>query len=90
MAETCVEAARELIRISPDQPDTTFIYSHGPWCGKVHISEYFMFERAFDSSERYGDSHAIRGRTASRNGLRRQPLEGGEAAIVKCIEKMIR
>ena len=49
-----------------------------------------MFERAFDSSERYGDSHAIRGRTASRNGLRRQPLEGGEAAIVKCIEKMIR
>ncbi|RMZ69507.1 fungal specific transcription factor domain-containing [Pyrenophora seminiperda CCB06] len=35
-AETCVHAAREMTRLLPDQPDTGFIYSQGPWWDVVH------------------------------------------------------
>ncbi|KAF1945611.1 hypothetical protein EJ02DRAFT_451329 [Clathrospora elynae] len=36
-AEICVEAAREMSKLFPDQPDTYFIYSQGPWWDVVHI-----------------------------------------------------
>ncbi|PZD28374.1 fungal specific transcription factor domain containing protein [Pyrenophora tritici-repentis] len=36
MAETCVYAARQMVRLLPDQPDTGFIYSQGPWWDVVH------------------------------------------------------
>lgn len=39
-AETCVEAARELANLFPEQPDLTFVYVQGPWWDMVHISEY--------------------------------------------------
>ena len=50
-AETCVGAARELTDLFSDQLNTTFIYYQGPWWDVVHISEYFMLERVFDSSD---------------------------------------
>ncbi|CAI9629556.1 unnamed protein product [Alternaria burnsii] len=36
-AETCVEAARQMTMLFPEQPDTGFIYSQGPWWDVVHI-----------------------------------------------------
>ncbi|RII19286.1 hypothetical protein CUC08_Gglean001950 [Alternaria sp. MG1] len=36
-AETCVEAARQMAMLFPEQPDTGFIYSQGPWWDVVHI-----------------------------------------------------
>ncbi|KAF1849131.1 uncharacterized protein K460DRAFT_280163 [Cucurbitaria berberidis CBS 394.84] len=36
-AEACVEAARELTKLLPDQPDADFIYSSGPWWTVIHI-----------------------------------------------------
>ncbi|KAI8938874.1 hypothetical protein NX059_004733 [Plenodomus lindquistii] len=36
-AETCVEAARELAMLFPDRPDSTFMYTQGPWWDVVHI-----------------------------------------------------
>ncbi|CAO2653872.1 Nn.00g106050.m01.CDS01 [Neocucurbitaria sp. VM-36] len=36
-AETCVDAARELTKLFPDQPDPNFIYASGPWWTVVHI-----------------------------------------------------
>ncbi|KAE8837832.1 hypothetical protein PTNB73_04160 [Pyrenophora teres f. teres] len=35
-AETCVYAAQQMVRLLPDQPDTGFIYSQGPWWDVVH------------------------------------------------------
>jgi hypothetical protein len=39
-AEACVEAALEMVKLLPDQPDLDFLYSKGPWWAVVHISEY--------------------------------------------------
>ncbi|KAH7551505.1 hypothetical protein BM1_09821 [Bipolaris maydis] len=36
-AELCVQAAEQITSLFPDQPDTTFIYSRGPWWDIVHI-----------------------------------------------------
>ncbi|XP_014555881.1 hypothetical protein COCVIDRAFT_38446 [Bipolaris victoriae FI3] len=36
-AELCVQAAEQITSLFPDQPDKTFIYSHGPWWDVVHI-----------------------------------------------------
>jgi hypothetical protein len=40
MAEICVGAAQEMTKLFPNNPDTNFIYSQGPWWDVVHISEY--------------------------------------------------
>jgi hypothetical protein len=49
-AETCVEAARQMAMLFPEQPDTGFIYSQGPWWDVVHISKYTMVEVLFHQS----------------------------------------
>ncbi|KAI4953081.1 hypothetical protein J4E86_006620 [Alternaria arbusti] len=36
-AETCVDAARNMTMLFPEQPDTQFIYSQGPWWDVVHL-----------------------------------------------------
>ncbi|KAF2030932.1 hypothetical protein EK21DRAFT_64343 [Setomelanomma holmii] len=36
-AEACVEAALEMVKLFPDQPDLDFLYSKGPWWAVVHI-----------------------------------------------------
>ncbi|KAI4947324.1 hypothetical protein J4E91_006676 [Alternaria rosae] len=36
-AETCVNAARNMTMLFPEQPDTHFIYSQGPWWDVVHL-----------------------------------------------------
>ncbi|KAI4710326.1 hypothetical protein J4E89_004779 [Alternaria sp. Ai002NY15] len=36
-AETCVESARNMTMLFPEQPDTQFIYSQGPWWDVVHL-----------------------------------------------------
>jgi hypothetical protein len=46
-AETCVEAARQMAMLFPEQPDTGFIYSQGPWWDVVHISKSTMVEVLF-------------------------------------------
>jgi hypothetical protein len=38
-AEACVEAALEMTRLFPDEPDLDFIYSEGPWWAIVHLSK---------------------------------------------------
>lgn len=38
-AELCVQAAEQITSLFPNQPDTTFIYSRGPWWDVVHISK---------------------------------------------------
>jgi len=41
-AETCVDAARNMTMLFPEQPDTQFIYSQGPWWDVVHLSKFIM------------------------------------------------
>jgi hypothetical protein len=41
-ADICVNAAQEMAKLFPDQPDTSFIYSQGPWWDVVHISEQIV------------------------------------------------
>jgi hypothetical protein len=45
MAEICVGAAQEMAKLFPNNPDTNFIYSQGPWWDVVHISEHRLFKQ---------------------------------------------
>ena len=38
-AEACVEAALEMTKLFPDQPDLDFLYTKGPWWAVVHLSK---------------------------------------------------
>jgi hypothetical protein len=38
-AATCVEAALELTKLFPDQPDLYFLYTKGPWWAAIHPSK---------------------------------------------------
>jgi hypothetical protein len=38
-AATCVEAALELTKLFPDQPDLYFLYIKGPWWAVIHPSK---------------------------------------------------
>jgi hypothetical protein len=53
MAEACVYAARRMTALFPEQPDTSLIYSRGPWWNIVHIimqsMAVLLLEMAFES-----------------------------------------
>jgi hypothetical protein len=68
-AETCVEAARQMAMLFPEQPDTGFIYSQGPWWDVVHISKSTMVEVLFIKAECRHVSYASFSRTSARDGL---------------------
>jgi len=36
-AKACVEAALELTKLFPDQPDLEFMYTKGPWWSTIHL-----------------------------------------------------
>lgn len=40
MAEICVNSARALTALFPDNPGPSFVYEQAPWWSVVHISEY--------------------------------------------------
>jgi hypothetical protein len=50
MAETCVEAAQEMTKLFPDNPDTGYVYSQGPWWDVVHISEHNLSKQSLISA----------------------------------------
>ncbi|KAF2853841.1 hypothetical protein T440DRAFT_389569 [Plenodomus tracheiphilus IPT5] len=60
-AETCVEAARELATLFPDQPDPAFIYSQGPWWDVVHIImqslAVLLLDMAYRGKKTNGEQH---------------------------------
>lgn len=41
MAEACVQAAREMTKLFPDEPDPNFMYASGPWWTIVHMSKHY-------------------------------------------------
>jgi hypothetical protein len=71
-AEACVEAALEMAKLFPDEPDLDFIYSKGPWWAVVHLSKSLTHTKhaTWNNFEHF--SHAINCGTATRDGLQKQ------------------
>jgi hypothetical protein len=42
--EACVEAALEMTKLFPDEPDLGFIYSQGPWWAVTHFSKCSSYD----------------------------------------------
>ncbi|KAH7366641.1 fungal-specific transcription factor domain-containing protein [Pyrenochaeta sp. MPI-SDFR-AT-0127] len=53
-AQACVDAALEVVKLFPDEPDPKFIYSSGPWWTIVHVimqsMAVLLLEMAYDAT----------------------------------------
>ncbi|KAB2104517.1 hypothetical protein AG0111_0g7619 [Alternaria gaisen] len=62
-AEICVEAARQMAMLLPEQPDTGFIYSQGPWWDVVHLImqalAVLLLEMAYEGKHLKGEKADI-------------------------------
>jgi hypothetical protein len=43
-AEACLNAALEIAKLFPSQPNIEFIYANGPWWNIVHVSKFVQKE----------------------------------------------
>lgn len=43
MSEVCVDSARALTALFPDNPNSDFVYKTAPWWSIVHISKCIVF-----------------------------------------------
>jgi hypothetical protein len=65
-ARTCVDAALEMVKSFPNDPDLNFIYSTGPWWAITHLSEFpFPLNISVNTSLTSMSSRAINGRAST-------------------------
>lgn len=89
-AETCVYAARQMAMLFPEQPDTGFIYSQGPWWDVVHISEFYVPHITQTLLTRIATVMQTMAVLLLEMAYEGQRLKDEKADILACIKKMIR